>query len=337
MNEVRNQSVDVELLARAFRNLPGLKNVWTTDSFPNNCTVWGLRKIVDDLGTSPFYASMGNWVPLKQDSYDSQFKVERELKAIGTHSVAVVLEAIHRSGINFSGGGLHFTAVPQNMEFAETTCSRKLSPSATPPKTFAMSRIAEMKYLSRVKELNMRTFYPAPRRQITDPKDARKLKWLHQTVANMTGLEALALLGENTESAEIKDGILGDEGYPFTLTLPKLKVLWIEHMILSTSTLLDFLKLHRETLQRFYLNNIILRDTIRMYVQSISVLWCQTDMCYGSENPDDRTNWMLVPWLERNNWRVSGYCSADAKLLGYAWLELREGFRDVCGTRDLLE
>jgi hypothetical protein len=330
MNEIRNQSVDVELLAEALRNLPGLKSIWTADSSPNNPTVWGIRTIVDDLGMSPFYASMEHWVPQKQDSYDVQFKVERELKDIGSHSVAVVLEAIHRSGINFSGGCLHFNGVPQNMEFYET------SSSATPRKTFAMIHIAEMKYLSRVKELNIRTFSQIPRTHITGSKEVRKLEWLHQIMANMTGLEALGLFGEDTGGpARYNGGVCGDQGYPFTITLPRLKVLWIEDMTLRTSTLIHFLELHSVTLQRLYLNKIYLRATIRMYVQSILLLKGQTNLFSGRNDPNDRDNSSLVPWLQRNDWRVLGYCSSDTRALDYAFTELREGFCDVCGTRDL--
>ncbi|KAF2446533.1 hypothetical protein P171DRAFT_483870 [Karstenula rhodostoma CBS 690.94] len=314
MNTIRKTSVDVALLAEAFRHLPGLNNIWMTDYIPEGYAVWGLPEIIGSLGMRPFYASMLSWVPQKQDSYESQFQVERELKAIATHSVGVVLGAIRRSGVTFSGG-LNFYGVPHGMKFAEKPCHRKLSPSITPPSTFNLGQIAEMNYLSHVKELSIRFFCQANRRYSTDPVDAREFEWLSQVLLSMADLETFSLFGEESANELTDVGILGNLSH-LLIKLPRLTVLSLENMLINTPTLIAFLENHKATLQRIYLDNINLRT-----IQPIN-------------GTGDRAHLLLLPWLECNDFSVAGYTSAAPSLPGHQFGESQEGFREVCVTQN---
>ncbi|KAJ4353688.1 uncharacterized protein N0V89_005418 [Didymosphaeria variabile] len=317
LNNIRRRGVDVELLTEALRHLPALKNIWLVDSIPDYQQVWGLRKIIIGLGMMPFSASMRSWVPPKHNSYESRFEVERELKAIGAHGVGVVLGAIYRSRITFSGG-LILKGVPYDIEFSKTPDSRQLSPSATPSKTFAMSQIAEMKYLSRIRFLHVVTFHYAQRRDAADPHDAYRFEWLYQILPSMISLEFLGIQCGDPIHEAANLGILEDLNQR-SITLPKLYCLLMDNMGIETPALISFLDAHRGTLRRLHLDNINLCVVVPM------------------DGLGDSTLLLLVPWLERNNWNIFGYCFMNTNLISYNpnILEFREGFRAVRGIRDI--
>lgn len=258
-NFLRRKGVDVNLLAEALRHLPVLQDISTVDIYGTDLPR-GVGKIIGDLGTMPFTTSMLSWIYVMQDSYESRFEVERELKNVSAHSVGAVLGAIHRSGIKFNGN-LQFVGVPHCLKFAKLPHCSRLSLSSTPPRTFAMSMLDDMKdTLSRIKGLRISMFSYVYRRRLSDPIDADEFEWLYQLLERTNTLGELMLNDNSTMGRNFDLGIMRcieDRA----ITLPRLREFWLTNAYCDTRCLISFVDKHNTTLRRIYLDNTNLRTT----------------------------------------------------------------------------
>ncbi|KAL5394680.1 hypothetical protein PMIN02_004740 [Paraphaeosphaeria minitans] len=317
-NHLRRSGHDVDMLAEALRRLPALEEIHTVDIHGVD-NPWGRGNIISNIGDMPFTASMLSWIPLKQDTYESRFEVEREMKKTSAHSVGAVLGAIYRSGIKFNGI-LEFRGVPHNLRFTKWTHCSRLSLSATPARSFSLSMLAEMKdTLSNLKALRISTFCYVDRRYDDDPVEQRDIEWLLQLLERTTGLISLSLIDNGAQSKRTVDLNFVQSMEDRSITFPRLKAFMLIGAECETPVFTRFLEKHKATLRRIHLDHMTFR--------------AKTPLC----TPDAGDTFLFVRWSMHNHWRVDGYHAVSTELNdGYAQLNFRETLRNVTCINEAL-
>ncbi|OAG09202.1 uncharacterized protein CC84DRAFT_1171814 [Paraphaeosphaeria sporulosa] len=317
-NLLRRSGDDVNLLAEALRRLPALEEIDTVDIYGVD-SPWGRGKIIEDLGEMPFTASMESWIPMKHDTYESRFEVERELKITSAHSVGAVLGAIRCSVIKFNGI-LELNGVPHSVRFAKWPHCSRLSLSATPARSFSLSMLADMKdTLSGLKALRVSTFSYVDRKYEDDPVEEYDIEWLYQLLERTTGLTSFSMNDNGARSNRTIDLDMMHSMEYRSITFPRLKAFMLLNAECETPVFIRFLEKHKTTLRRVCLDNINFRATTPLHT------------------PDDRDTFLFVRWSERNYWRVIGYQSVSTELMDdYAQLEFRESLRSVICMNEAL-
>lgn len=205
-NTMRTQSKDVELLTRALKHLPNLQDVVTLDCYQADNIPWGLRSIVERIGTYPVTATMHRRMLIPRGDHTSFYitswklwdeVVAKDFGIISAHSIGVVLGAIRKSNFKLRGA-LRLSGAPHSLAFSKDPATRRLSPTSTPGRTFAASEIPGLKQaFSELKEFSVDLFNYTEEdgRNPTKFCATNILQWLFPYFPLMPSLQRLDLTG----------------------------------------------------------------------------------------------------------------------------------------------
>lgn len=264
-NALRQQSLDVTLLAEALRRLPALESITILGHLDPINPPWRARKIQHDIGMWPPSAfPVPTRLPLSTGynrlMYDKE--VVRYFQRFCTHTMAVVFGSLLRSGIQLKQA-LKIEGAPYSFLIPEKSDSRRSFSTTTPARTFSSDRIQDLlPAFSELKELSLKMFHY----QSYSPSDFAltdftPLSWIERFVPLWSSIRILSISG--AEHAH-ESSIFGNQSATFSTlvcghlgsaTFPHLRVLRISDTLFRVENIIQMLQNHRSTLQEFVTHN----------------------------------------------------------------------------------
>ncbi|KAF2868294.1 hypothetical protein BDV95DRAFT_609782 [Massariosphaeria phaeospora] len=248
-NTLRTKSIDVELLAEAFRNLPALQSVVITNQLNRDRPPLGLRKVVSEIGMWPVTASLNQSIELPRVYWTDYAANSNEIRAsyrrFISHGIAVTCGAILRSKIklkqSFTVDGASY-----NFRLSKTPESRKLGPTTTPAKTFAQSQIKELKQaFSDVQNLSFH--FHEHRQNDSIPGLQAPFAWFKSFIPLFPSVRTLSLTGETLRERNVS---IFSELFTSPDVFPKLEALHISSSQAQLAALVQTLANRERALKR---------------------------------------------------------------------------------------
>jgi hypothetical protein len=253
---MRKQAIDVELLAEALRNLPGLQSLTIVSDIDESQPPWGARKLRSELGMWPPTASING----RERSYihKSHFNVLleelfRTYVQCSSHAFTLVLGALIRSGTKLKRSFAIDTAL-YAYNFPRSQSSRALQPGLTPAKTFSEEKMVQLKpCFTDLKELSLSVKKWG---EIIISDELTSMSWISRFIPLWPAVEKLTIVGTfpaRPLHRRVATSLSKEKSIQLLAlskdTLPRLRHLCVRNLEFSMKDLLKFVTRHFETME----------------------------------------------------------------------------------------
>ncbi|OCK85476.1 hypothetical protein K432DRAFT_377599 [Lepidopterella palustris CBS 459.81] len=228
---LRKQSIDVAMLAEAFRNLPNLDTIQISDEpIKRRRKPWGASEIRRKIGTLP--TTIGDRSPWDRDSIPHH-------KKMATRVLAVVLSAIAASEVKLKVFKC-FARISLDIPLPKTPKHRSLS--YIPSRTLSESHFELLKpFLNNLKSIQIMG------------EDDTQLDWLERIIPDCVNVEKLFIRGRNNIK-RLRSFLTSRH------TFPALRALTLSDIVTSAADLFSLLSNYTSTLESLHIKNSKIYD-----------------------------------------------------------------------------